>query len=341
MIKNNIKNFKFLEDDDSIFTIAEIGINHEGNIDKCAEMIKAASEAGADAVKLQTIDPDENYSKDTISYKLFKKAWLTPEDTEKMFVYARSLNIEPFTTVGDFKTLEWVKGLKPEIYKISSGLIDHLPLIKKIGKFNKPIIISSGTASEEEVDIAINNLIETDNKNIVLLHCVSSYPTPFDQTNLKVIRKMINKYSFPIGYSDHALGYKAVLAATILGSRVIEKHFTLDTNKKGFDHGISLDPNTFKQMIKDINFYKKMLGKGSNWLSTVEIKNKKWMRRIIVANKQLKKGHIIKEQDILFMRHTEDIQGLRPAEFYNIIGKVLCNNINTNFPILKEDLYDK
>ena len=195
MIKNNIKNFKFLEDDDSIFTIAEIGINHEGNIDKCAEMIKAASEAGADAVKLQTIDPDENYSKDTISYKLFKKAWLTPEDTEKMFVYARSLNIEPFTTVGDFKTLEWVKGLKPEIYKISSGLIDHLPLIKKIGKFNKPIIISSGTASEEEVDIAINNLIETDNKNIVLLHCVSSYPTPFDQTNLKVIRKMINKYS--------------------------------------------------------------------------------------------------------------------------------------------------
>ena len=160
MTKKSIIGKKVIEEYSSIYTIAEIGINHEGNIDLCAQMIESAAKVGADAIKLQTIDPDENYFKDTDSYKLFKKAWLGPEETEKMFKYSRLKNVEPFTTVGDFKTLEWVKKLKPAVYKISSGLIDHIPLIRRISELNKPTIISTGTANEEEIDSAIDNFIK-------------------------------------------------------------------------------------------------------------------------------------------------------------------------------------
>ena len=114
------------------------------------KMIKESAKAGADAIKLQTIDADENYLKDSISYSLFKKAWLTKEETSNMFDYARSLGVQPFTTVGDFKTLEWVKRLKPKIYKISSGLISHIPLIKKISSLKETVIISTGTANKRD-----------------------------------------------------------------------------------------------------------------------------------------------------------------------------------------------
>ena len=340
MTKKSIIGKKVIEEYSSIYTIAEIGINHEGNIDLCAQMIESAAKVGADAIKLQTIDPDENYFKDTDSYKLFKKAWLGPEETEKMFKYSRLKNVEPFTTVGDFKTLEWVKKLKPAVYKISSGLIDHIPLIRRISELNKPTIISTGTANEEEIDSAIDNFIQKGNKNLILLHCVSSYPTPYDQTNLSIISNMRNKYSYPIGYSDHALGYKAAIAATILGSSVIEKHFSFDPTRKDFDHKISLDANSFKKMVEEINFYKSFYGNKNTWISQAELNNKKWMRRIIVAKNTLEVGHKIKEEDIRFIRHLPGTIGIRPIELKSILGKVLSKKISLNMPIKKEDLHD-
>ena len=341
-MKNQIKiGSKVLNQNKSVYVIAEIGINHEGDVNICADMIKNAAMAGTDAIKLQTIDPDENYAKDTLSYSLFKKAWLGPEDTEKMFIYAKSLGVEPFTTVGDFKTLEWVKKLKPKIYKISSGLITHIPLIHKIANLNKTVIISKGTANEQEVETAVENFTQTGNKSLILMHCVSSYPTPFDQTNLSLITQMSNKYSFPIGYSDHALGYKAVLAATILGSPVIEKHFTLDTNRKSFDHGISLDAETFKKMIDEIKLYKQMIGHKKDWISQEEAENKKWMRRILIAKNNLPINHKVQENDIFFIRPSKGVKGLSPKEFYKIIGKVVKKQIMKNSPIKLDSLYDK
>jgi len=341
-MKNQIKiSSKVIDRNKSVYVIAEIGINHEGNVDICASMIKAAASAGTDAIKLQTIDPDENYAKDTVSYLLFKKAWLSPEDTEKMFIYARSLGVEPFTTVGDFKTLEWVNKLKPDIYKISSGLITHIPLIHKIANLNKTVIISKGTANEKEVETAVENFTQTANKSLIIMYCVSSYPTSFDQTNLSLITRMKNKYSFPIGYSDHALGYQAVLAATALGSCVIEKHFTLDTNRKSFDHGISLDAKNFKNMIDDINLYKQMIGYKKDWISPEEEENKKWMRRILIAKNNLSINHTVQENDIMFMRPTIGTKGLSPIEFYKVIGKVVKKGIMKNTPIKLDSLYDK
>lgn len=342
MKKNQIKiGQKVIGKESPVYVIAEIGINHEGKTDLCARMIESAARAGADAIKLQTIDPNENYLKDTDSYQLFKKAWLGPEETEKMFIYARSLGVEPFTTVGDFKTLEWVNKLKPELYKISSGLITHIPLIHKIAKLNKVVIISKGTANEKEVDTVVGNFINTGNKSLILLHCVSSYPTSHHQANLSVINQMYNKYSFPIGYSDHTLGYQAVLAATVLGSCVIEKHFTFDSSRKDFDHFISLDEKKFKNMVDDIIFYKQMIKYREEWHSPEEEENKKWMRRILIAKNNLSVNHKIKENDIMFMRPAKGTKGLSPIEFYRVVGKIVKKEIIRKTPIKLDCLNDK
>ena len=339
--KNKIKiGSKIIDSSKDVFVISEIGINHEGDVNLCAKMIKESAKAGADAIKLQTIDADENYLKDSISYSLFKKAWLTKEETSNMFDYARSLGVQPFTTVGDFKTLEWVKALKPKIYKISSGLITHIPLIKKIASFKKTVIISSGTANRKDLDIALGAVSKNRKKQIILLHCVSSYPTPYDQANLSKILKLRDIYKLPIGYSDHVLGYSASIAAVNLGSMVIEKHFTLDASRKSFDHKISLEPNDFKNMVRDINIHKSMVGLENTWVSKNEKINKKWMRRILIARTDLEVGHIITKPDVMYMRPASATSGLSPEKDQLIYGKIVKKKITKLSPIKVASLYD-
>jgi len=340
--KNKMKiGSKIIDSSKEVFVISEIGINHEGNVNLCAEMIKKSAKAGANSIKLQTIDADENYSKKSISYALFKKAWLTPEETSNMFDYAKSLGLQAFTTVGDFKTLQWVRKLQPKLYKISSGLITHLPLIKKISSIGETLIISSGTANQKDLDDAIGACNKKYAKNIILLHCVSSYPTPFDQANLSTILSLRKKYKLSVGYSDHVLGYNASLAAVTLGSSVIEKHFTLDPSRKDFDHKISLNPKEFSDMVKHIKIYKSMYGEKESWVSEIEKKNKTWMRRIIVARNDLSIGHKIKASDIMYIRPASGTVGLRPIEDKLIIGKEINKNIYKFEPIKLRNLNDK
>jgi len=339
--KNKIKiGNKILDSSKEVFCISEIGINHEGDVNICAKMIKESAKAGADAIKLQTIDADENYLKDSISYSLFKKSWLTEEETSNMFDYARSLGVQPFTTVGDFKTLEWIKKLKPAIYKISSGLITHIPLIKKISSFKETVIMSSGTANKKDLDIALGAVSKNSKKQIILLHCVSSYPTSYSQANLSKIIKLKETYKLPVGYSDHVLGYNASVAAVYLGSSVIEKHFTLDVSRKSFDHKISLEPKEFKNMVKNINIYKSMLGKKNIWVSKDEKNNKKWMRRILVARTDLSVGHKITQSDIMYMRPASGIIGLSPEKDQLIFGKKVKKKIAKFKPIKVANLND-
>ena len=341
MLKNKIKiGNKTIDTSKEVFCISEIGINHEGDVNLCAKMIKESAKAGADAIKLQTIDADENYLKDSISYSLFKNASLTQEETSNMFDYARLLGVQPFTTVGDFKTLEWVKALKPKIYKISSGLITHIPLIKKIASFKETVIISSGTANRKDLDIALGAVSKNRKKQIILLHCVSSYPTPYNQANLSKILKLRDTYKLPVGYSDHVLGYSASIAAVNLGSVVIEKHFTLDASRKSFDHKISLEPNDFKDMVRDINIYKSMVGLENTWVSENEKINKKWMRRILIARTDLEVGHKITKTDVMYMRPVSGTIGLTPEKDQLIFGKIVKKKITKFSPIKVASLYD-
>ncbi len=340
-MKNEIKiGNKLINPLKEVFFISEIGINHEGNVNLCAKMIKESAKAGANAIKLQTIDADENYLKNSISYSLFKNAALTQEETSNMFDYARSLGVQPFTTVGDFKTLEWIKNLKPKIYKISSGLINHIPLIKKICLLKGTVIISTGTANKKDLDLSLGVISKNKKKQIILLHCVSSYPTPYNQANLSKILKLRKAFKLPVGYSDHVLGFNASIAAVNLGSIVIEKHFTLDSSRKSYDHKISLEPKEFRQMIKHINISKSMIGLGNIWLSKEEKENKKWMRRILVARIDLEVGHRITKSDIMYMRPASGTYGLSPEKDILIFGKKVRKKISKFQSIKVSSLYD-
>ena len=169
------------------YIIAEIGINHEGSLDECKKLIAAAHEAGVSAVKLQTVDPDECYVKGTESYKVFKSAFLNQDETGKAFEFARSLGVDIFTAVGDFNSIDWIDELDPSCYKISSGLLTNLPIIDYIAKKKRPMLFSRGMSPISEVEIAVNKAKENGVDEIGVFHCTSSYPTPIDMINLKVI----------------------------------------------------------------------------------------------------------------------------------------------------------
>ena len=334
MYKSKIKiGKKSIGYDHPVYIIAEIGINHEGDPDLCMRMIDEAASAGADAIKLQTMDPEQNYASDSASYKLFKKAWLTPEQTKKMFDFSRSLKIEPITTVGDFKTLQWVRKLKPNAYKISSGLISHVPLIKEISLLKKPVVISTGTADLKEIEHAVKVVKNNKNDKIILLHCVSVYPTPPAQANLLFIEKLREIYGPFVGYSDHTLGDLAVTASVALGSCMIEKHFTLDKSRKSFDHNISLNPDEFRTMIKKVRSTEKMVNKNFFSISPIEKENKKWMRRIIVAKNDININGEITMNDILYLRKSSKETSISASETEKIIGKRVKKTVKKLQPI--------
>ena len=311
-----------------VIIIAEIGINHEGNAEVCKKMIEAAASAGVNAVKLQTIDPEENYVPETESYKLFKQAQLLKEDTIRLFEYARSIGIEIFTTIGDLKTFQWVQKLDPVAYKISSGLLTHHPLINEILKTGRTILVSTGMAGYDEINevILLSNAVK--NNRIGIFQCTSQYPAPQDSLHLGVIKTLYKKYNVPIGFSDHSKGYIASVLSVAAGACFIEKHFSLDPSRDGFDHKISLDPKGMKQLVVKIRQTEIMMG-DSEKIVTFEQKqtNKKFLRSI-VATCQIKKGTIIKPEMVSFLRTLPEKCGLPPKYINDFLGK----RVNVQIP---------
>ena len=232
-----------------VFIIAEIGINHEGNINKCLKLIKKAKFAGADAVKLQTIDPANNYVSNSKSFEIFNKGILSIEETKKAFNYAKKNKIKIFTTCGDVNTAKWVEKLNPIAWKISSGLIHHIPLISYLSKFKRIMILSTGIAKFEEVGTAVKAVRAKGNNKIVILQCTSNYPVRNENINLSKIRLYKKKYKCEVGFSDHSIGSDAAFLSVAAGATYLEKHFTLNKKSKGFDHKISLGPKEFKNMV--------------------------------------------------------------------------------------------
>lgn len=321
-----------------VFIIAEIGINHEGSVDACAKMIEAAVIAGADAVKLQTIDPDENYATDTPSYQLFSKARLSIEETARMASLSRSLGVEFFTTLGDLNTLVWVEKLGPAAYKISSGLLTHIPLIEELAKTRRTILISTGMSEDSEVDEAIQAVLRMKNDSIGLFQCTSLYPAPPETLNLRAIARMIEKYKVPVGFSDHSLGHDAASLAVASGSCMLEKHFSLDPSRPGFDHSISLDLSGFQKMVEKIRLTEIMLGDGEKKLSSAEKENALKFHRCLVAKRDIPNNVILSEDDIGIMRIANAEKGLPPSSFKSVLGKRIRFCITKHSPITQKDL---
>ena len=305
-----------------VAVIAEIGVNHEGDAAICARMIEAAAGAGAHFAKLQIIDAEKNYAPGTASHQIFSRAWLAPEDVAGLFRYAREIGIEIFATTGDPDTLAWVDRLEPAGHKISSGLLTHLPLIAMAARTGRPLMMSAGMAEDADVDAAI--AAARGASGVVLLHCTSIYPAPIDQLNLKAIRRLADRYTVPVGYSDHTLGIEVPALAVAAGAVAIEKHFTLDSSREGFDHAISLESKGFADMTASLRRVTAALGQATKRLSDAERWSARINHRYIVAARDLPKGHRVADTDIAFLRLRPDAaHGLEPRNIDQIIGQRL------------------
>jgi sialic acid synthase SpsE len=205
-------------DGEPVLVIAEIGINHEGSAETCARMIEAAAAAGADSIKLQTIDADANYVRGTESHRLFSSCGLSREETANMFRLTRDLGMEPFTTVGDLKSLEWIERLDPAGHKISSGLLTTHPIVARAAQTGRTLIISTGLAEIADVEEAVAVARKSGPSPIALLQCTSLYPAPFDSLNLAAIRELAARFSVVAGFSDHSLGVEAAPLAVAAGA---------------------------------------------------------------------------------------------------------------------------
>ncbi|WP_162937942.1 N-acetylneuraminate synthase family protein [Kiloniella sp. EL199] len=322
-----------------VFVIAEIGINHEGSVETCAKMIEEAATAGASSIKLQTIDPERNYAKDTYSYELFSKAVLSQEETARMFEYTKELGMEPFTTAGDFKTLEWINKLDPSGFKVSSGLLSCLPIIKKAASFSKPILMSTGMADEANIQAALDTVKSIGNDQVALFQCTSLYPAENEDLNLASIPWMEKRFNLPVGFSDHSIGTAAASLSVAAGAVMIEKHFTLDKKLPEYDHRLSLEPKEFALMVESIRQTEKIMGTHDKVLSKETSDMRDQMSRYMVVATDLKKGHILQEEDILFFRLNKQSDApLNASMFRDLIGHPLRKDMKALDAILQDTI---
>ncbi len=315
------------------FIIAEIGNNHQGSIDKAIELIKAAKDSGASAVKFQKrfnkeLYTEEFYNTPYIHVNAYAKTYGKHRDYlefsfiqyKKLMNYAKKIGIIFFATPFDFKSVDFLEKLKVPCYKIASGDLTNTPLQVYIAKKNKPVFLSTGGGTYKDIDRAVKNITRF-NKKLMILHCTASYPAEISDMNLNIISKLIKKYPKNIiGLSDHENGIDAASVAYMLGARVFEKHFTLNRSWKGTDQSFSLEPIGLKKLCRNLNRIPKMLGSNEKKFLKSEKKPIEKMRKMLVASKNLELGHKITLQDISFKSPGK---GLEPHQYNLIINKKL------------------
>ena len=329
---------KKIGNEEKVFIIAEIGINHGGKFETCKKMIKAAAKSGADSVKIQTINVDESYMSNTLSYRQFKNKNLSNKELLELKRYSKRLNIIFFSTPGDIESLKRLIKIKLPAIKISSGLATNLPLIRRAVNSMLPVIISTGFSLKEDLNELNKFIKKYKNKKIAILKCTSQYPAAAENLNLNSIEYLKKKFKLPIGFSDHSTGDLAAVVAVSKGAKIIEKHFTLNRSQKGADHHISLEPKEFKIMVNKIRLTEKMLGKKMLVMDS-KIKNKrKSYLRYITAKKEIKKGEIFSLENIGFLRHKKNQQGLEPKYFFSLENKKSKNRIRKDQILKKKHL---
>jgi N,N'-diacetyllegionaminate synthase len=326
--------------DESVLVIAEIGNNHEGCYSLAEEMIGLAAEAGAGAVKFQTIVPDKLVSisqKDRIEQ--LKRFQLSYEEFEKLRHVSKQENIVFLSTPFDIESAHFLNPLVPA-YKIGSGDNDFYPMIDVIARTGKPIIMSMGLLELQGVRKLIDFITNIWSKNaisqdIAIMHCVTSYPTPPEEANLLAIREL-QSLNVTIGYSDHTIGIEAAVLSVALGARIIEKHFTIDNNYSDFrDHQLSSDPKEFSQLVERVKNASKLLGSGKKTVQKSERLVMENVRRSIVAKKDLDENAILAWDDLSWVRPGS---GLPPGNEETVLGKRLRKRVGVGELITLDNL---
>ena len=314
-----------------VMIIAEAGVNHNGSLECAKQLARKAKEAGADYVKFQTYKTEnivtydakkaeyqiENTKKDDSQFAMLKKLELSYEDFKEIKLYCDNIGIKFLSTAFDFESIDFLKEMGIDFWKIPSGEIVNRPYLEKIAKTDMPIVLSTGMSNLEEVRQAIDVLVNGGSRDISILHCTTQYPTLITECNLNVIDTLKKEFSFKVGYSDHTEGILAPVIAVAKGAQIIEKHFTLDRNMEGPDHKASLEPLELKEMVERIREVEKMLGCSEKKLVESEKKNILVARKSIVAKCDIDKGEIFSENNICVKRPGT---GINPMQWYEVIG---------------------
>lgn len=303
--------------DNRIFVIAEIGSNHNQDLDIAFRSIDAVVDAGADAVKFQNLNLDKLYhKKDQNLIKLHKQIDLNVDWLHKLKKYCDKKNIIFFSSPTYLDAVDLLTEVGVDLFKIASPQANFPQLIKKISKTGKPAIISSGQSTLKALKNSVKTFLSQGNDKLIILHCNSIYPTPYEKVNLKMIEKLKKIFKGHIGFSDHTLGVSAPIAAVALGANVIEKHFVLDKGFNSPDSKFSLEPNEFKFMIKCIREVENLLiPNDRNKLDPIEAEYKKSFAYKIVLKKNVKENDLLVEKDINFLRAEMGIDA-NDLDFY-------------------------
>lgn len=328
---------------DRVFIIAELSANHNQDFEVAVETIRAAKEAGADAIKLQTytadtitidcanpyfqIDQDTLWDGTTL-YQLYQQAYTPWEWHPRLKEIAEQEGLVFFSSPFDKSAVDFLETLAVPLYKIASFEITDIPLIEYVAAKGKPVVFSTGIATVEEIEEAIQACYRMGNRNIAMLKCTSSYPAPLELANLRMIPDMKERFGISVGLSDHTMGSTAAIAAVALGARIIEKHFILDRSVGGPDASFSMNKEEFKQMVCSIRELEKALGKINYELSDKVKKNRKFARSLFVT-KDIKAGEVITAENVRSIRPGD---GLPPKYLPEIMGKAVACDIQAGTP---------
>lgn len=330
--------------DDRVFIVAEVSANHGQDIKIAKETMKAAKEAGADAIKIQTYTPDTitiNCDNEyfqvkqgtiwdgTTLYELYQEAYTPWEWHKELFDYAKELDVTIFSSPFDKTAVDLLEELDTPIYKVASFEITDIPLIEYMASKGKPMIISTGIAQIGEIKEAIETCRKVGNEDITILKCTSSYPAPYEEMNIRTIPNIRETFGVKVGLSDHTLGSTVALGAVALGAKVVEKHVILDRNIGGPDASFSMEMDEFKQMVDDIRNLEKALGEISYDLSEKTFKNRDFSRSLFFTE-NIKTGDIITEEN---MRSIRPGFGLHPRNYKEILGKKVIKDIKRGTPV--------
>jgi pseudaminic acid synthase len=321
-----------------VFIIAELSANHNGSLETAIETIRAAKRAGADAIKFQTYTADTMtidvkaddfmLSQGTIwdgkyLYDLYKEAYTPWEWHEELFKVAKEEGLVCFSSPFDPTAVELLEKLNAPAYKIASFEITDIPLIELVASKGKPVIISTGIAGQEDIELALDACRRMGNNDIALLKCTSSYPAPIDEANMVMVKDLAERYGVISGLSDHTIGNTVPLVATCFGAKIIEKHFILDKSIGGADASFSMDEHEFTEMVKAVREAESAIGKVDYSLTEKQKKGRDFSRSLYVVE-DIKAGEVITEKNV---RSVRPGFGLHPKYLKEVIGKTVKEDL--------------
>lgn len=331
------------------FIIAEAGVNHNGSMELAKQLIDAAVEAGADAVKFQTFVTEElvtetaeqaNYQTENTGIKetqfaMLKRLELSKADHLELLDYCRQVDIEFMSTAFDLSSVGFLHRLGVQRWKIPSGELLSIPYLRKIASFNQPTILSTGMGNLDEVCLAVKTLLDAGllKANLTVLHANTAYPTPYQDVNLRAMHTLADELQVAVGLSDHSLGIAVPIAAVAMGASVIEKHFTLDKTLAGPDHKASLEPAELKAMVQAIRQIEIALGDGKKQASASESDNIQIARKRMVASQTIRQGDLFNAENVSLKRHSE---GLGAESWDAVIGQQAARDYNVGEGIILE-----